>query len=190
MATYASMSTNDRTLVIAPGQTKQFTVTFTPPQGLDPASFPVYSGNVLIESATEALSVSYLGVAASMKDMQVLDKVNIALIDRSGQVQNTTATYTFDLEKNDYPTVAYFLKAGSTDVKLDLLDASTSKVFGNLADYPYQSRNTDGDAQTQNGLNTLAWSNATLADGTNVPNGSYSIQVSVSRYTPCLLVYF
>lgn len=70
---FATMTSGARTLHMRPGETKEFTVKFTAPQGVDPKTFPVFSGNVLIESDIEVLAVSYLGVAAAMRDMQVLD---------------------------------------------------------------------------------------------------------------------
>ncbi|KAG8885080.1 hypothetical protein FRB97_002245 [Tulasnella sp. 331] len=189
VAQYASMTSGARTLHIAPGQTKEFTVKFTAPQGLNAASFPVFSGNVLIESTTEILSVSYLGVAAEMKSMAVLDTSNFyfgqptpQLLDSTGKVQNSTAAYTFT--GTDFPTVVYRMAAGSPDVTLDLLDAKTSMLVGNLADYPYQSRNSNGGMEN-NGYNTLAWNNASFAfaNGTDVENGTYSIKVSALRIT-------
>lgn len=67
------MTQGAQTLRIHPGETKEFVVKFTAPQGLDASQFPVYSGHVVIQSAIERLSVSYLGVAANMKDMQIFD---------------------------------------------------------------------------------------------------------------------
>ena len=49
------------------------TVTFTPPTGLAPATFPVYSGQIIIAGSTDRVAASYMGMAASMRDMQVLD---------------------------------------------------------------------------------------------------------------------
>lgn len=104
------------------------------------------------------------------------------LLDSNSNPQNTTTTYNFN-NATDFPTVVYRLVAGSPDVSLDLLDAKTSAVVGNLADTPYQSRNSNGDATT-NGYNSLAWNNATFTNGTDVPSGSYTVKISVSDCPP------
>jgi len=70
---YAKVTFSASTLTVAPGSIGSFIATVTPPPGLDPATFPVYTGFVKVTSADEELSVSYLGVAATMKNMKILD---------------------------------------------------------------------------------------------------------------------
>ncbi len=69
----ASVSFSTATLKLAPGAIGAFSVTINPPTGLDAKTFPVYSGMIRITSAADDMQVSYLGVAAALKDMQVID---------------------------------------------------------------------------------------------------------------------
>lgn len=77
LATSAAGVTFSATSVTVPaGGSSSVTVTFTPPSGLDPSTFPVYSGQIVFTSSVETVAASYLGMAASIKSMQVLDTSN------------------------------------------------------------------------------------------------------------------
>ena len=85
-----------------PGSTTTFDITVSPPQGIDPATFPVYSGFIQVTDGTEKLHVSYIGLAASLINRPVLDNTNTlfgfklpAILTSSGQVQSGPTTYTF-----------------------------------------------------------------------------------------------
>ena len=75
-ASYAKVSFSTKSLRIAAGGKASFIATILPPSGVDPKVFPIYTGFVKITSATEQVSVAYLGVAAKMKDMKVLDRTD------------------------------------------------------------------------------------------------------------------
>jgi len=64
-------------VTVLPGFTVPVIVSFTAPKGLDAATFPVYSGYVkIVGDNGEVLQVSYLGVAASMKTMHIVDNTD------------------------------------------------------------------------------------------------------------------
>lgn len=86
------------------------TVSITPPKGVDASTFPVYSGFIQLQSGSEQYQVTYLGVAAALKDKQILDNTSEffgvplpTILDSTGNVQNGTTNYTF--VGDDFPTV-------------------------------------------------------------------------------------
>ena len=89
----------------------RITATITPPQGVDATTFPVYSGFIEITSAGDDIThVTYLGVAASLKDKQILDSTDEffgvplpTLLDSQGNVQSGAVNYTF--KGDDFPTL-------------------------------------------------------------------------------------
>lgn len=71
--TAATLTCSPSTIKVPPNGKIPVVVTIKPPTSLDAKSFPVYSGFIRIASDTDDMKVSYLGVAASLKDMQVID---------------------------------------------------------------------------------------------------------------------
>ncbi|CAE6444590.1 unnamed protein product [Rhizoctonia solani] len=135
----ASVSFSPSKLVILPGFTATATVTFTPPTGLSGSSFPVYSGFIQA-SGSDGTSIrsTYLGLAASMKDMRVVDNTTTVfgagkklplLQDKNNQTVNGSATFT--MQGTDYPFLVYRLVAGTPMLRIDLINASTN-VTSNL----------------------------------------------------------
>lgn len=107
---FANVRLSRTSVLIQPFQTASVTATITPPTGIDPSTFPVFSGFIQIESPTETLHVTYLGVANALKNKQVTDNTSElfgvplpALLDSNGNVQNGTVNYTF--VGADFPTV-------------------------------------------------------------------------------------
>ena len=95
-------------------QTSKISVKFTPPAGVDPSTYPVYSGFIAISDGTSSDSthVAYIGLAASIKDKQILDNTDTyfgsgqalpAVLDASGNIINSTAK--FSMNGSDVPTV-------------------------------------------------------------------------------------
>ncbi|KAG8953405.1 hypothetical protein FRC04_002247 [Tulasnella sp. 424] len=130
---YAKVSFSSKTLDIPAGGQSTFIATILQPSGIDPKVFPVYSGFVRIvrKDGLETVNVPYLGVAAKMKDMKVIDRTNSYfgtplpfVLDAAGNPQNVTQTYTF--QGNDYPTLFFRLLAGSPVVHVDLVGANTT----------------------------------------------------------------
>ena len=84
-------------------------ISIAPPVGVNASTFPVYSGFIQLQSGTEQYHVTYLGVAAALKDKQVLDNTSEffgvplpTLLDSTGNVQNGSTNYTFI--GDDFPT--------------------------------------------------------------------------------------
>ncbi|KAG8967619.1 hypothetical protein FRC03_009648 [Tulasnella sp. 419] len=194
---YATMTSSHQTIRVAPGSTSQFVVKFTPPQGVDPKAFPVYSGHVKITSKKESLVVSYLGVAASVKDLKIIDDTDFyfshplpIILGKDGETQNGTTAYSF--VGDDFPFVVYRLAAGSADVYFDLVEAGNTttvdskahegKKVGTLANFVFQGRNSNGDG-TSNGYNTFPWDSPALQNGKIVPDGDYHILLKALKIT-------
>ncbi|CEL56903.1 Minor extracellular protease vpr OS=Bacillus subtilis (strain 168) GN=vpr PE=1 SV=1 [Rhizoctonia solani AG-1 IB] len=135
----ASVSFSPSKLIVLPGFTATATVTFAPPSGLSGSSFPVYSGFIQASGSDgTTLRSTYLGLAASMKDMRVIDNTTtifgagkkLPLIrDKNNQMVNTSATFT--MQGTDYPLLVYRLVAGAPLLRMDLIQASTD-VTSNL----------------------------------------------------------
>jgi hypothetical protein len=109
----ATVRIGSSVIEVGPGQTETVSITFSPPQGVNPSALPVFSGFIQVTSASENLHVPYLGVAAAMKDVQVFDNtifalgVNLPTIlsGATGDVQEGPQNYTF--VNDDFPLVFY-----------------------------------------------------------------------------------
>ncbi|KDQ27552.1 hypothetical protein PLEOSDRAFT_1112600 [Pleurotus ostreatus PC15] len=123
---FASVSLSTSKFTLAPGKTQTVTARFTPPAAADPSTFPVFSGFIQIESGTEQVQVSYLGLKASLKDKQVIDNTDFffgvptpVLTDPNGEVQTSPRNYSF--LASDFPTLIFRLAFGSPKVVVDLV---------------------------------------------------------------------
>lgn len=108
----ASVWLSQTSFSLRPGQTNIVLLKFTAPSGLDPTTFPIYSGWIQIAGGSNTVSVPYMGVAAKMKSMPVIDPTPYYLgintptiIDNTGKIQSGTESYSF--QNGDYPTVLY-----------------------------------------------------------------------------------
>jgi hypothetical protein len=128
----ASVSLTSTQLTIWPKFVNIFLVTIRPPTGLDPATFPVYSGFIAISSSLgETFSVPYMGIGARMRDMAVLDQsadffgVTLPiLLDSVGDI--ATPGYAYSLVGADYPAVLYRRAAGTPSLLADLVSPNTT----------------------------------------------------------------
>ncbi|KIO19556.1 hypothetical protein M407DRAFT_16103 [Tulasnella calospora MUT 4182] len=125
--TAATLTFSLSSIQVPPGLKIPIIVSIKPPTGLDPKSFPVYSGFIRIASDMDDMKVSYLGVAASLKDMKVIDGGSSffgvqtpALLDKDGNIQEGPANYT--LQGEDFPVLLYRLTAGTAALHFDLLN--------------------------------------------------------------------
>ncbi|KAG9220554.1 hypothetical protein CCMSSC00406_0004010 [Pleurotus cornucopiae] len=123
---FASVSLSTSKFTLGPGKTQTVTARFTPPAAADPSTFPVFSGFIQIESGTEQVQVSYLGLKASLKDKQVIDNTDFffgvptpVLTDPNGEVQTSPRNYSF--LASDFPTLIFRLAFGSPKVVVDLV---------------------------------------------------------------------
>ena len=97
------------------GQTRQVLLTFLPPTGVDRRRFPVYSGFVTIDSGSEVQRVSYLGMAASIKDKRILDDseqwagYKLPAISDKATEAPSTGPQNFTFVGDNYPVVDFRL---------------------------------------------------------------------------------
>ncbi|WRT66229.1 uncharacterized protein IL334_003182 [Kwoniella shivajii] len=131
----ATVKFSQSSITLLPKATWVVLMQFNAPTGLDAKQFPVYSGFISIQGGSTNVQVPYLGVAAKMKDMPVLDPTPYYLgmntptiLGADGNVQPSTgATYNF--RNGSYPTVIYRLVGGTPSLLIDLVSSSASLSF-------------------------------------------------------------
>lgn len=108
----ASVWFSQTSVSLRSGQSTVVILKFTPPSGLDPALFPIYSGYIQVAGGSNLITVPYMGVAAKMKNLPVVDPTpyylginSPTILDSSGYVQSGATLYSF--KNGDYPTVIY-----------------------------------------------------------------------------------
>ena len=127
----ASVSILSNKFTVWPGFFNGFIVTIKPPTGVDASTFPIYSGFLTISSSLgETFSIPYLGVAAKMKDMAILDRTDQSfgvpvpvLLDSAGNYPQQNQSFT--LVGNDYPAILYRRAAGTPSFLADLVKPNT-----------------------------------------------------------------
>jgi len=122
------------TLLLLPGETFPVLLDFSPPSGVDPKVFPIYSGFIQISGGSTTVHVPYLGVAASMKNMPIIDDtteftgfVTPTILDQNMNVQAAPQTYTF--QNGDFPTVEYRFVGGTPAVFIDIVAPNAKLGF-------------------------------------------------------------
>lgn len=112
VANSASVRISDTSFTLWAGQTKLILVQFSAPSGLNSLNFPVYSGFIQVSGGASTLQIPYLGVAAAMKNLPIIDGSNTitgfnvpTIFTPQGGPQSGPQTYTF--QNGDVPTVFY-----------------------------------------------------------------------------------
>ncbi|PIL35992.1 hypothetical protein GSI_01652 [Ganoderma sinense ZZ0214-1] len=178
-------------LIVWPGISETVVVVIKPPKGLNSTDNSVFSGFLEIVNADES-HVTYLGLAAALKDTHVVDNTDIffgvqipAIFDANSNVVNTTKNFTF--QGTDFPSIVSRLNFDTPLlrrfdlVKPDIkLTTSLSRRDGvhvferwNYT-FPatYQTRGSNQNAGTD--FNEIALSSQLqFANGTAIANGSY-----------------
>ncbi|KAH9929600.1 subtilisin-like protease [Epithele typhae] len=116
-ATAASVTISPSTITVLPGSSKT-------------VFFPVFSGFIELASPTgESYQVTYLGLAASLKDMPVVDDTDFffgvplpSLVDATGNLSDEPSNFTF--VGDDFPSIVMRLNFGTPVFRLDLVDAN------------------------------------------------------------------
>ncbi|KAH7338235.1 pyrolysin [Rhizoctonia solani] len=140
----ATVTINPIEVTIPPGSSASVNVTIEPPVNLNATQFPVYSGYIRATGLDNStLQSTYIGVAARLKEMKVIDNTDTyfgnvqlpVLMDALGDPipPNGSATFTLNLE--DSPLCIIRLVAGSPLIRLDLVDTSV-----NLKTHQYPPR--------------------------------------------------
>ncbi|KAF9264126.1 subtilisin-like protease [Marasmius fiardii PR-910] len=126
---FAEVVLSDTTFMLRGGESKTVWAIFTPPS-TDPTTFPVFSGFIQVAVRGEApLHVSYIGLAASLKDKQVIDDTDEffgvklpVILNNNGDVQKGPKNYTFNADTGDFPSLFVRLAFGSPVLRADLVD--------------------------------------------------------------------
>jgi hypothetical protein len=114
----ASVRLSQSSVTLWPGFSTTVVLQFTAPTGLDPNQFPVYSGWIEITGAGNPVHVPYMGVAAAMKNMPIIDESSFFFGMNTPVIQN-----------GDYPTVLYRRTGGTPILVIDLVDANANLGF-------------------------------------------------------------
>ncbi|KAJ7723575.1 subtilisin-like protease [Mycena metata] len=206
---YATVSFNTAEFTLLPGHSHEIIATIQPPYGVDTTTFPVYSGFIYVTSGNESVHATYLGLAASLKDKQVIDNTDFvfgvplpALLDSLGNFQDGPLNYT--LAGDDAPTVLWRQAFGTPLLRLDLVTADTAligglnprssisftnshaggsfakvHILGTLLEMEYLNRNDEGALLD----NTFILSNV-FANGSAIPaDASYRVLLRSLRVT-------
>ncbi|KAJ7091118.1 peptidase S8/S53 domain-containing protein [Mycena epipterygia] len=198
-ATTIAFSASDVT--VYPGKTKTVHAVFTPPADVLNTTLPVYSGFIRVISPVETLEVTYLGVAASLNAVHVLDSTNVffgidlpAIIRPDGSPQEGPANYTFldedfplvfgcakmriDLVKENIqmvPTIPLSKRAAFTWWWTENTAGTFNKIktIGPLGEFDYQPRSTSDPFA---GYNSYGFQ-GTFANGTRIDDGQYRVLI-------------
>jgi hypothetical protein len=157
----ASVKFLTKKLTIRPGSTGWAMLTINAPNGLDPKTYPIYSGFITVTGSNgEVLSIPYQGVASRMEDMKVVDTsnsmfgVNLPVILDKNMIPHTEdRNWTFI--GMDFPYLLYRFAAGTRSFVVDLVDKDTKvphaeqtkrgffdSLFGNWYDSWWSKKNT------------------------------------------------
>ncbi|KAJ7282918.1 subtilisin-like protease [Mycena rebaudengoi] len=209
---FATVSFNAAKFTLAPGQSHTVIATFKAPKGADATTFPVYSGFIDVTSGAEKVHATYLGLAASLKDKQVIDNSDKifgvptpAILDPEGNIQAAPVNYTF--VGTDAPTILWRQAFGSPLLRLDLVTAeakigttlnkrdgeglgisfTSSLKGGSFAKVPIVGTLLQMDWLSRNDEgdlldNTVLMSNS-FANNSAIPNGSYRVLLRALRVT-------
>ncbi|KZO98791.1 subtilisin-like protease [Calocera viscosa TUFC12733] len=195
-----TLSMSQTSFSLPPGTGTNISLTFTAPTGLDPATYPVYSGYIVVNSSSgESLHSSYLGVVGSVSEARILDNTDAYLGPGKflpslfePQYEATPINYTdpsieyFNMTTGDQPLLAYRLLFGTPLVNIDLISAdeniekrqiggcSALPILGNLLHHTYRPRSSSSKMRTEDGFNRLLW-NGTYTNGSYAANGEYKM---------------
>jgi len=126
-ADFANIALSSDGFTLQPGEKKEVTVTFTPPTFTN-RSIPVYSGWIQVagQETGETFSVTYLGIAAALKESKVIDNTDHsfgqpipALLDHNGNI--TTEETSFNFQNGSFPSILYRMVFGTPTLLFDLV---------------------------------------------------------------------
>ncbi|KZT61997.1 subtilisin-like protein [Calocera cornea HHB12733] len=202
----ADVSISQVSFTLEPGTGTNISLTFTAPAGLDPASYPVFSGFIVVNgSSGESLHSSYMGVVGSISDIKMLDNTDAWLgpgktmptLFDPHQTTITVINYTdpvqyFGMTTGDQPVLGFRLLFGTPLWSVDIVSASENlekrhggtydnvPILGNAETNTYYPRSSSAKQLSNNGLYRVDW-NGTFANGSVVANGEYKILLRVLK---------
>ncbi|KAJ7085847.1 subtilisin-like protease [Mycena crocata] len=186
-------------VTVHPGHTVRVTAVFTPPTSALNISLPLYSGFIHVVSSTETLQITYLGVAASLREAAILDSTDQffgvplpAFINAHGRPQYGPTNYTFG--NQDFPFLLLRLAFGTAKLRVDLVKDDIQftpslkrgafapwwtqsmafgkvKTIGPIGELDYQPRNIDDPFSGYYSLLILG----DFANGTRIDDGQYRV---------------
>ena len=180
----ASVSFRTTTITIRPRRNDRVKVVFKAPSGLDPKTYPIYSGFIIVTGSNgEVFSIPYQGVASKMKDMRIIDSsnttfgVNLPVILDQNMVPHTEdKNWTFT--GTDSPFLLYRLAAGTRSFVIDLVDKDTNVpnsvhtkrglldwLFGNWFGPKWKGKNTFAQIPVIGTLDTRPYTHRHEATG-------------------------
>ncbi|PFH53738.1 hypothetical protein AMATHDRAFT_83673 [Amanita thiersii Skay4041] len=205
----ASVELDQTSFTLPPGGMTTLLATFTPPTDVDRTTFPVYSGFIMIKSNTESLHVTYLGLAASIKDKQIIDNSDTyfgfpipTIVDVAGNVTKGALNYTF--ADTSIPSLLFRLVFGTPKLHLDLVDVDIKlkptlnpagfadhlpivsfegvPTVGSIFNLNWTARSSDAPDNQNTGI-CIQMDKPIFENGTSIPNGSYRFLLRALRVT-------
>lgn len=182
----ASLKFSSSSINVPAGGSAVLKVTVTPPKGLVSRRIPVYSGYVTFNGtdSDDSFSVPYLGVAADMRNVTILDTTqgsNILIdsvtqkpIKANEQLVFPGKNDTNDRANTSYPIFQTELSMGTNLFLVGVKAAHNSTILPVLEPQTAHSRNVGNGIAP--GASPVSWTGQ-LADGSYVPEGNYSMVV-------------
>ncbi|KAJ2974178.1 hypothetical protein NUW54_g11932 [Trametes sanguinea] len=181
----ASIKFSETSFTVHPGQTQEITAHISPPTGLDPTTFPVFSGFIGISNAEESYLVSYLGSVGLLKDVQVVDDTDVffgvtlpVLTDSAGNFLLNATNFRF--VGDDFPTVLMCLAFGTPKLLFDLVEPDV-RLKTTL-----NKRGNDSRCQAPKWIGTWTWRSIEnlSASGKPVRGVSFELPTNVREAIP------
>ncbi|KAG9093623.1 hypothetical protein FS749_014083 [Ceratobasidium sp. UAMH 11750] len=189
---FAAVAIAPSTITVRPGHSATLSVSIVAPSSLDAKTFPVYSGFVQAKGSDgSSLHTTYFGVAASLKDMKLIDTtdwyfdVKLPYV-KDGKGQPINATTTYSMKEEDKPVMVFRLVAGSPLTRVDLIDAASDqpgevKTLGLLYEAAFVPRNSPSYDPDEHGFSSFKVNE--FKNGTSIPDGKYRLLFSAAKIT-------
>lgn len=187
VASSAQLSLNPDTITIGAGESASVEVTASLPTDLTTSRIPVYSGYITLNGTNdESLSLPYMGVASSLKDAVIFDRVDgMTYLSRYLNVSAIPDGFVFTLppqnstdeekEQYDFPVPVSLDSFGTRVLRVDLVPVQSNStvnttqvlgvdIVGSIVNFPAYEQGR--------GSWHVFWYGQ-LSDGTFAPPGDY-----------------
>ncbi|KAI0049874.1 hypothetical protein FA95DRAFT_1570975 [Auriscalpium vulgare] len=111
---------------LGPGQSQIVTVVIKPPTDVDANMFPVFSGYIQVQSETEDTHVTYMGLAAALRDAQILDNSDAVFGTYFPNMHGETSAHNYSFSGYSYPVSQHRLTFGTPLLRIDLVEANVT----------------------------------------------------------------
>ena len=178
VTSYATVSFSSDRITVPAGQSSEVTVMFTPPDNVNATLLAVYSGFVTLG---DKLVLPYMGVVGSMRATPIFGSDRVYFANGYSPVP---ANQTYTIARPDpanppatdsgdtyaMPNVYFSPIVGTPLVYADVLQGNEN--LGSLAGWPRTHVNR---------VDTRAWFNGLLANGTVLEEGKYRVRIKALR---------